>query len=62
VNRLWARPVPSRKLNVRASVLSGEERDRLYVAQPKVMPAFAEYATKTTRKIPVVALERRKSG
>ena len=41
-----------------ATVLSGEERDRLYARQAKLYPGFAAYQAKTTRKIPVVALER----
>lgn len=45
---------------VLARVASGEERDRLYKAQADMMPAFAEYETKTTRKIPVVVLEPRR--
>jgi deazaflavin-dependent oxidoreductase (nitroreductase family) len=43
---------------VRARVASGEERTRLYDAQAKLMPGFAEYQRKTTRQIPVVVLER----
>ena len=47
------------KFQARATALpSGPERDRLYAAQAAMMPAFAEYETKTTRKIPVVTLER----
>jgi deazaflavin-dependent oxidoreductase (nitroreductase family) len=42
----------------RATVVTGPERDRLYGAQAALMPNFAEYQTKTTRKIPVVVLER----
>lgn len=42
----------------RAVIIEGEERDRLYAAQVKRFPAFAEYEAKTTRKIPVIALER----
>jgi deazaflavin-dependent oxidoreductase (nitroreductase family) len=42
----------------RAHVAEGEERARLYRAQADLMPNFAEYATKTTREIPVVVLER----
>jgi deazaflavin-dependent oxidoreductase (nitroreductase family) len=34
----------------RARVAQGEEHDRLYAAQSRVMPAFAEYQTKTTRR------------
>ena len=35
----------------------GAERDRLYAAQAAKMPAFAEYETKTTRKIPLFILK-----
>ena len=44
---------------VKAVVTSGEERDRLYAKQAKLNPGFADYQTKTTRQIPVVALERK---
>jgi deazaflavin-dependent oxidoreductase (nitroreductase family) len=44
---------------VRARVAEGEEHQRLYDAQAKLMPGFAEYQKKTTRKIPVVVLEPR---
>lgn len=43
-----------------ATVLNGDERDRLYARQAELYPQFGEYQTKTTRKIPVVALERHK--
>ena len=42
----------------RASVLEEPEHARLYDAQAALMPNFAEYQQKTTRKIPVVVLER----
>lgn len=51
--------VGSETLPVRAAVLSGEERDRLYARQAALRPAFAEYQAKTTRRIPVVALQWR---
>lgn len=41
-----------------AKVVDGGERDRLYNAQAALMPNFAEYELKTSRKIPVVVLER----
>ena len=41
----------------RATVAEGAERDRLYDAQAKLMPGFAEYQKKTARRIPVVILE-----
>ncbi|HEV2581221.1 MAG TPA: nitroreductase family deazaflavin-dependent oxidoreductase [Ktedonobacteraceae bacterium] len=42
-----------------ATVLNGDERDRLYAKHAGLYPAFAEYQAKTTRKIPVIALSRR---
>jgi deazaflavin-dependent oxidoreductase (nitroreductase family) len=50
--------VGTEKFQARARVAPAEERDRLYAAQAKLMPNFAEYETKTTRKIPVVVLKR----
>jgi len=42
-----------------ARVAEGEERERLWNAQKQVMPGFADYERKTSRQIPVVALEPR---
>lgn len=42
----------------RAITLQGEERDRFYAKQAEASPVFAEYQTRTTRIIPVVALQR----
>ena len=42
----------------KATVLKGEERDRLYARQAELYPQFGEYQVRTTRKIPVIALER----
>ena len=42
----------------RASVPEGAERDRLYDQMAAQMPGFAEYQRNTTRRIPVVVLER----
>jgi len=50
--------VGSEKFPARARVAEGGERDRLFRAQADLMPNFDEYATKTTRVIPVVVLER----
>ena len=50
--------VGTESFDVRVTELQGEERDRLYAAQAKLMPNFAEYQEKTTRLIPVVALSR----
>ena len=42
----------------RAHVANEPERRRLFDQHAAKMPAFAEYEKKTTRKIPVVVLER----
>ena len=51
--------LPDETFTARATVAEGEERDRLFAAQAAMMPAFAEYEQKTTRKIPVVVLTRK---
>jgi deazaflavin-dependent oxidoreductase (nitroreductase family) len=51
--------LPGEKFEARARVAEGEERDRLYRAQAELMPNFAEYEKATTRKIPVVVLDRK---
>ena len=51
--------VGTEKFQVRATVVLEEpERTRLYQKMVAVMPGFAEYEQKTTRKIPVVILTR----
>ncbi len=49
------------KFAAQASVISGEQRDQLYAQQAEQMQSFATYQAKTTRTIPVVALELRKA-
>jgi len=39
-------------------ITAGDERDRLYAKMVAINPGFADYERKTTRKIPVVKLER----
>ena len=51
--------VGSETIPVTAVVLTGEERDRLYAKQAGLRPAFGEYQAKTSRRIPVIALQRR---
>ncbi|MEV0591613.1 nitroreductase family deazaflavin-dependent oxidoreductase [Nonomuraea cavernae] len=41
-----------------AVVIEGAERDRLYARMVEIAPGFADYEAKTTRRIPVVSLER----
>ena len=42
----------------RAAVVTGDERERIYAEQARAFPQFGEYEQKTTRKIPVIALDR----
>jgi deazaflavin-dependent oxidoreductase (nitroreductase family) len=46
------------KFEANAVVTQGDERDRLFEAQAALMPNFAEYQRNTSRRIPVVVLER----
>jgi deazaflavin-dependent oxidoreductase (nitroreductase family) len=62
-NNLVANPVVtvelgSERFQARATVVTGEERQRLYDNQARQMPVFVDYQKKTTRQIPVVVLER----
>ncbi|NOT57265.1 MAG: nitroreductase family deazaflavin-dependent oxidoreductase [Deltaproteobacteria bacterium] len=50
--------VGTERFRVRATVTSGEERERLFNRQADQMPIFNEYRQKTTRQIPVVVLTR----
>ena len=43
---------------VTVTEVTGERRDAIYAEQARRFPGFAEYETKTTRTIPVVALTR----
>ena len=51
--------VGTETIPVRARVAEGEERARLFRAQADAMPNFDEYASATTREIPVVVLDPR---
>lgn len=46
------------KFSAKASVAQGAERDRLYKQQADQLPIFNEYQQKTTRRIPVIVLDR----
>ena len=46
------------RVRVRARDAEGEERERLWAQMVAVYPPYAEYQQKTTRRIPVVVLER----
>lgn len=43
-------------LTATATPVTGAERDRIFGRQKALAPTFAEYETKTTRTIPVIAL------
>jgi deazaflavin-dependent oxidoreductase (nitroreductase family) len=46
------------RLRVRARDAEGEERERLWAEMVALYPPYAEYQTRTARRIPVVGLER----
>lgn len=46
------------KFQALATVADEPERERLYARHAELMPGFADYLKKTSRKIPVVLLER----
>ena len=50
--------VGAERFGVTATVITGAERDELYARQASIYPGFAEYEAKTTRTIPVIALDR----
>jgi deazaflavin-dependent oxidoreductase (nitroreductase family) len=41
----------------KARVATGDERERIWSAQKKALPQFAEYEAKVTREIPVVVID-----
>jgi deazaflavin-dependent oxidoreductase (nitroreductase family) len=46
------------KFTARAHVAQGDEYERLYGQHADINPTFHDYRKKTTRKIPVIVLER----
>jgi len=50
--------VGGQKFQARAVIAEGQERDRLYAKMAEQIPLFKDYEQKTSRKIPVVLLER----
>ncbi|MDA4122373.1 MAG: nitroreductase family deazaflavin-dependent oxidoreductase [Thaumarchaeota archaeon] len=49
--------IGDKTIDLVAEEVTGHERDRLYKVQSTHFPSFADYETKTTRKIPVIALK-----
>jgi deazaflavin-dependent oxidoreductase (nitroreductase family) len=50
--------VGSERFRVKATVTSGEERQRLFDRQAAQIPIFVEYQKKTSRQLPVLVLTR----
>ena len=50
--------VGTETIPARATILEGEERDAMWARIVELMPGFGEYAKKTDRKIPAIALEK----
>lgn len=50
--------VGDEKFKARAHVMDGDDYERLYQHHANINPTFHDYRKKTTRKIPVVVLER----
>jgi deazaflavin-dependent oxidoreductase (nitroreductase family) len=50
--------IGSEKFQVKASIATGAERERLFNQQAAQLPVFNDYRKKTTRQIPVLVLER----
>jgi deazaflavin-dependent oxidoreductase (nitroreductase family) len=50
--------VGTERYSAKAVVTSGAERDALFARQVALIPTFGEYQKRTSRTIPVVALER----
>ena len=57
-NPLVTIEVGTEQFQVRATVAAEPDRTRLYQQMVAMMPGFAEYEQKTTRKIPVIILTR----
>jgi deazaflavin-dependent oxidoreductase (nitroreductase family) len=62
VRNVLADPSPSvetgtDEIRVRATPITGPERDELYARQVERRPVFGTYPSKTSRTIPVIALE-----
>jgi len=51
--------IGTKKFDVTAEVLTGEERDRVWTRNVRERPAFGDYEKRTSRKIPVIALTRK---
>ncbi|MGH7918347.1 MAG: nitroreductase family deazaflavin-dependent oxidoreductase [Candidatus Dormibacteraceae bacterium] len=50
--------VGSERFGAMTSIVGGNERNRLFDAHAAIMPNYADYQRNTTRRIPVVVLDR----
>ena len=50
--------VGKEKFEARANIAQGDEHERLYTQHADINPTFHDYRKRTTRKIPVIVLER----
>lgn len=50
--------VGNEKFTTTARILTGEEREQAFKRAVEVFPPYGQYQKKTTREIPVIALER----
>ncbi len=50
--------LPKERFQAKVIITTGAERERLFNHQAEEMPQFAEYQKKTSRRIPVIVLER----
>ncbi len=50
--------VGTERFDGRARVLTGDEREKVWAKQKKLMSGFADYESRTTREIPVILIER----
>lgn len=48
----------SETMPMRATIITGPERDRLFAEQVERAPGFGDYQRKTSRIIPIIALDR----
>lgn len=49
--------VGTERIEAKARVAEGEERERIWEKQKKEMPGFADYERQTDRQIPVIVIE-----
>jgi deazaflavin-dependent oxidoreductase (nitroreductase family) len=54
--------IGSETVAVRAVEITGDDYEQTWARVTAAMPGFADYQTKTARRIPLVALHRRKDG